>query len=119
MAEVLEYSLVVLLSTVLTVFSVGVYGSLSAAVGPATDEADFASVVALANAAVEHGVSSSALVFDHARIRCEAGTITLAADGYSQNASLPVGCSVPWVDVSGARQLTFNYSASLLTLQVR
>lgn len=119
MAEVFEYSLVVLVSAALTVFSVGVYGGLGSAIGPAADEADFASVLALATAAVEHGSSSSVLVFDHASIGCSSGVIILTSGGYSQNSTLPVDCSIPTETVSGARQLTFSYVEGVLNLQVR
>jgi hypothetical protein len=119
LVEVLEYALVVAVSSVLTVFSIVVFGGLSSTVGPATDEADFAAVVALANAAIQHGSSTSNLVFDNASIGCDHGTITFHTARFSQNSSIPVDCSFQPEHVNGARQLTFDYSGGLLTVEVR
>jgi len=118
LVEVLEYALVVLASSILMFFSVGVYSGLASALGPAADEATFASVVALANGAIEHGSASARLDFGNASIACSSGTLTFATADYSQNSSLPVGCSFPPQRVDGVVQLTFEYSAGLLTLRV-
>ena len=118
MVEVLEYALVVLVSSVLAVFSIGVYGGLASHIGPATDQADFDSVVALANSAIEHGSSSSEVVFDHAIIGCSPGIITVQAAGFQQSSGISADCSFPPEEVNGPRQVAFDYSGGLLTLQV-
>ena len=118
MVEVLEYALVVLASSILMFFSVGVYSGLASALGPATDEATFASVVALANGAIEHGSASARLYFDNASIGCNSGTLTFATAKYSQNSSLTVNCSFPPQEVNGATQLTFECSGDLLAIRV-
>lgn len=117
MAEVLEYALVVLASSALMLFSVGVYSGLTSAIGPARDEAAFSSVVALADAAIEHGSASARLDFSGS-IGCNAGAITLAAAGYSKSSPVPVDCSFPPQVVSGPALLTFEYSGGTLTLRV-
>ena len=119
MAEVLEYALVVLVSSVLTVFSIGVYGGLASFMGPAREQADFASVVALANSAIEHGSSSSEIVFDHATIGCSSAAITLQSGGFRQSSAISADCSFPPEEVSGTVQLAFDYSGGVLTLQVK
>ncbi len=119
MVEVFEYALVVLVSSILAAFSFGVYSGLGSSIGPATDEATFASVVALARAAIEHGSSNSTLAFDHAMISCGSGVITFTTGRYSGNASLPADCSFPPQEVGGIRDVIFEYSGGLLALQVR
>lgn len=108
----------VLASSILMLFSVGVYSGLASALGPAADEVTFASVVALANGAIEHGSASASLYFGNASIACSSGTLTFATADYSQNSSMPVSCSFPPQHVDGATQLTFEYSEGLLTLRV-
>jgi NDP-sugar pyrophosphorylase family protein len=119
LVEVLEYALVVLVSLVLTVFSIGVYTGLASFIGPARDQAEFDSVVALANSAIEHGSSSSEVVFDNATIGCSPGVITFQSAGFRQNSAISADCSFPPEQISGPRQLVFDYSGGLLTLQVR
>jgi len=119
LVEVLEYALVVLVSSLVAGFSFGVYTGLASRVGPTTDEAAFASVVVLASAAVEHGSSSSTLVFANATIGCGPGAITFSTGTYSSSAPLPVDCSFAPQYISGTKQLTFDYSGGLLTLTVR
>jgi hypothetical protein len=119
LVEVLEYALVVVASSLLAFFSVGVYSGLASALGPASDEAAFASVVSLASAAVEHGSASATLTFSDAVIGCSAGVLTLSSGKYSQNSTLPTECSIPQIGLSGQRQLTFSFSGTLLTLQVK
>lgn len=119
MVEVLEYALVVLASSMLVFFSVEAYSGFTSALGPATDEATFASVLSLANAAVEHGSASATLYISNATIGCDSGTLTFASGRYSQNSSLPVDCSFAPQGVSGERHLAFSYSGSLLTLEVQ
>ena len=119
MVEVLEYALVVVASSILMFFSVSVYSGLATEFGPAADQATFASVVALANAATEHGSASATFLFSGAKLWCTSGVLTFATERYSQNSSLPVGCSFGPVDLSGDRRVTFDSSGGLLTLQVR
>lgn len=118
MAEIVEYALVVMVSSMLAAFAFGVYGGIASKVGPAEDEAAFASVVVLANAAIEHGSSSSSIVFNQATIGCGSGAITFSTPRYSGNSSLPVRCSFEPQRVSGTEQVTFDYSDGLLTLEV-
>jgi len=119
LVEVIEYALVVLASSMLAFFSVGVYGGLASALGPASEEATFASVVSLADAAVEHGTAGAALSFQNAMIECGSSVLTFSSGSSSLNSTLPVGCSVPSTGLNGVERLTFSFSGNLLTMQVR
>jgi hypothetical protein len=119
LVEVLEYALVVVVSSLLAFFSVGVYSGLASSLGPASDEAAFATVVSLANAAVEHGSASATLAFSDAVLGCSASLLTLSSGKYSQNSTLPTDCHIPSSELSGQRQLTFSFSGTLLTLKVK
>jgi len=119
LVEVLEYTLVVLVSSVMAGLSLGVYGGYLSAVAPSTGEVAFASVVALAHAAIEHGNATATLALDHAEIECESRSLGFTSATFSQNLPLPVDCSFPPQEITGSRRLTFEYSAGRLTLQVR
>ncbi len=119
MAEVLEYAVVVLVSSALAAYSIGVYGGFSSNLGPAKDGAEFASIVALANAAVEHGNASSMIDFSHATVACSARTISFHEGTYSQSSSIPVDCSIEPTEVTGSRVLSFVYTGGSLFMKVR
>ena len=119
MSEILEYALVVLVSSVLAAFSIGVYSGFSSNFGPTRDEADFATVVALANAAVAHGNASSEIDFDHATVACSDGTLFYQNGSYGQTSTVPAACSIAPTEVIGAHVLTFVYTGGSLFMKVR
>jgi hypothetical protein len=119
LVEVLEYALVVLVSSLVASFSIGVYGGYASAIGPSTNAEAFASVVALARSAIAHGNATATVTLDHAKIGCESRNLKFASPAFSQTSWLPVDCAFPPQDMTGARRLTFEFSTGTLTLQVR
>lgn len=118
MVEVLEYALVVLVSTVALGFSFSVYTGYASVVGKSANEAAAAAVFSLARSGVEQGTASASFYLDHARIECESGHLQYLSSSYSQGSYLPVGCSFRTQVLSGVMSLGFVYSAGQLTLQV-
>lgn len=108
-----------MVSAMVAGFSVSVYGGFDSAAGRSTGQASFASVVALANAAIEHGSATATLTLDRASIGCSANSLEFDSPYFSGDSALPVRCGFPPLHLSGLNRLTFSYSADQLTLQVR
>lgn len=118
MVEVLEYALVVLVSTVVVGFSFSVYAGYASVVVKSTNEAAAAAVFSLARSGVEQGTASASFSVDHATIACDSGNLRYQSSSYSQGSHLPVSCSFHTQELSGMISLRFVYSAGHLTLQV-
>jgi len=119
LVEVLEYALVVLVSTLVAGFSLGVYGGYATEVERSSAEASYASVVSLAHAAVQQGKASATINLDRASIGCVSDSLEFASPAFSGNSPLPVHCAFPPQRLSGLRLVTFDYSSGELILQVR
>lgn len=119
MVEVLEYTLVILASTVVVAFSFGVYANYVSTIDTSTNEAAYSAVVTLAHAAVEHGNATASLALQDATIGCESGNLSYTSPWYSSNSLLPVDCSFHSGELSGLRRLSFAYTDGRLALQVR
>lgn len=113
MAEVLEYSFVILASTLVVLFSVGTYQSLSGTVAEAGFHASFSSVIQAAASAVETGNSSVTLVLSDSAISCSHGSIALSSGSLRSSYAMPVACSFRDGPLSGQTDLEFSYDGSL------
>ncbi|HUI85819.1 MAG TPA: hypothetical protein VLY21_01520 [Nitrososphaerales archaeon] len=119
MAEILEYALVFLVSTLVASFSIGFYSTYTTAVAGSVQRADFSSLVGAAMAAVERGNSSVTLSLDDASVSCSAGLLSYASVSYQGNSTIPTGCNFTDDHVSGTRTLTFIATGGSLRLAVR
>ncbi|MDV3293754.1 MAG: hypothetical protein LYZ70_05740 [Nitrososphaerales archaeon] len=118
MVEVLEYALVVLVSTVALGFSFSVYAGYASVAVKSANEAAAAAILSLARTGVEQGTASASFSLDHAAIECESGNLRYVSASYSQSSHLPVTCSFSTQALSGVVPLRFVYSAGQLVLQV-
>lgn len=119
MAELLEYALVVLTSTLVVGFSVVSYSGYASSVDSAARRAALSSYVALAFGAVEHGRSSASLTLEDASLSCDSGSLVFRSGALMGGATLPAGCHFSYPDVTGTHTLTFVYSSGVLGLEVR
>lgn len=119
MAELLEYALVVLTSTLVVGFSVVSYSGYTSSVDSAARRAALSSYVALAFGAVEHGGSSASLALDDASLSCDSGTLTFRSGSLTGGAMLPADCHFSYPGVTGTHKLTFVYSSGVLSLEVK
>lgn len=113
MAEVLEYSFVILASVLVVGFSVVTYQSFAGTVSSAEFHASFDSVVESAASAVETGTSSVTLLLDNATLYCSHGNLLFTSGPMSASYYLPAACSFASGPMSGRTTLSFSYDGSL------
>jgi hypothetical protein len=118
LAEVLEYALVFLASTLVVSFSVGFYASYSSVVATAEDRAVFSSLVTVAMSSIEHGGSSVTISLSDATVACHGGVLSFTTRSYSAKASLPADCSFLDANITGTHTLTFSTSAGSVGMEV-
>lgn len=118
MAELVEYGLVVLVSSLVMAFSVVGYGSFASSVSAATQQADYSSYVANAFAAIQQGSSTVTLTLENTTLSCSHGTLLFASPAVSTEDVLPIGCHFEFQDLSGSHRLFFSSSGGTLNLRV-
>lgn len=119
MAELVEYALVILASTLVVGFSVANYASYSSSIESSAQRATFSSYVTLALGAVERGESSASLTMENASLSCDSGTLAFSSPTLSGDARLPVECHFGYAGLTGTRRLTFVYSGGVLDLEMK
>ncbi|HXW37265.1 MAG TPA: hypothetical protein VEJ36_05125 [Nitrososphaerales archaeon] len=118
MTEVIEYSLVVALSMVMVVFSLGFFGSYSSQISYSEDRADFASISTVAMTSLEHGSSSVTLGLSGAVVACVEGELTFTSPRYNGSASLPTDCDFRTGVLTGVYTLSFVSSGPGTQIEV-
>jgi hypothetical protein len=118
MAELVEYSLIVMVSLLFVAGSVMTYNSFSALESQLQFSGAYASVTGLASQAVENGTSSGSLSLPMSTIRCEDGILTVSSGQMSREQELPVACNFSLRVSSGPHLLRFSVTSSRLVLLV-
>ena len=119
LAEILEYTLVVLVSSLMAGFSFEAFGGFASASSNAADQAAYVTVVTLARTAVEQGTATGTVSVPGATIGCSGGAVGLSAAGFTRSSPLGVSCGFADQVVGGTVQLTFRYAFGSLTLEAR
>lgn len=118
MAELVEYSLVVMVSTLFITGSVATYVSLSSFESGIQLRETFASVSGLALQAMENGSARAALTSPQSAIRCANGFLSVSMGDSTEGQSLPIGCDFGFQLSGGTHLLRFSEQASQLDLSV-
>ncbi len=118
MAEILEYCLVVLVSSLFLAGSVATYGSYSAFVSEAQFRAASSTVSALAMEAQDNGSSRSAVALPPSTISCSGGVLEFASGSRVAVQDLSVPCSFRVSVAGGTHELAFSRNGSSLELEV-
>jgi hypothetical protein len=119
MTEIIEYSLVVMVSALFIAGSAETYTSFTSYQASIQLRAEFLAVSGLASQAVKDGNSSGTLSLPTSTLRCERGSLSLSAGSSIQSYNLPLGCDFK-VDVSeGLHFIMFSAQSSNLALTVR
>jgi hypothetical protein len=119
MTELVEYSLVVMASTLLITGSVLIYGEYAAFESGITHHAAFDAVSALASRAVEEGRAKGTVSLPASVISCHGGVLVFAVGGFSENESLPLPCSFTVGISEGVHTLEFRDNSSQLQVSVK
>ncbi len=118
MAEIFEYFLVVMASSLFVVGSVATYGSFATFESQLQFRADAASVSGLVFEAIRNGTSSAALSFPASTISCESGNLVLASGSQTSETTLPLGCDFRMSLSPGQHTIAFAATSSYLSLRV-
>lgn len=118
MTELVEYTLVVMVSTLFVAGSVLVYGNFSSFESGLSLRASFGAVYALASRALGNGSAQATLSLPSSVISCHRGVLGVSVGSLSENGSFPMGCDFTYTVPGGVHTLLFRADASQLDLSV-
>jgi len=118
MAELVEYSLVVLVSTLFIAGSVVVYNSYSSFESDLELRATFAAVSSLASQAAENGSSMAELSMPATTIGCEGNSLIVTLGSKTLGQNLTTKCDFMLNIPSGVHKLLFKMGGTGLALSV-
>lgn len=118
MAELVEYSLVVIASTLFVTGSVAVYGSFTSFESGLSLHAAFGLVAGLASRAAESGSANATVALPASTVACQAGVLSMTVGNASLEERLPLTCGFVVGVPAGVHVLTFTDDSSQLTLSV-
>lgn len=118
MAELVEYCLALMVSTLLVAGSVEVYGNYSSFESTLALRAEFDAVSGLALKAAQNGSAIMTMSFPASTVSCHRGVITVSAAGSSLDGSLPVACAFTAGIPTGTHTLSFRDNSTVLRLAV-
>jgi uncharacterized protein (UPF0333 family) len=118
MTEVIEYTLVVMVSVLFVAGSAAVYTSFSSLESQLQLRAMSAAVSALVDQAVRNGSSVATLSLPDSTISCNGDTLRLTAGSATGTLPSLLPCDFDVKVEAGAHELQFFSSQSLLTMKV-
>ncbi|HUH82342.1 MAG TPA: hypothetical protein VLX33_00515 [Nitrososphaerales archaeon] len=118
MVELVEYALVVMVSTLFVGGSVLVYGEFTTFESGISLRAAFDGVSALASKAIVNGSATATLPVPSSTITCQGQTLSMTVGGSSLDEVLPLGCSFAVSVPAGVHTLKFCNDSSRLDLSV-
>lgn len=118
MAELLEYTMAVLVSSLFIAGSVGTYGAFSTFQTNMQLKATFTSVSDLAYTASIHGTAQADLNFPPSTLSCAAGRLSLSTGTSVQSGTVPYDCQFSLALASGTHSVDFSVMGSNLVASV-
>jgi hypothetical protein len=118
MAEILEYTLVFLVSTFFVTGSVATYNSFSSWASELQFHEAFSIVSGLVTQALSNGSSRATINLPASTIQCHDGSLTLSTKSSSATKSVLTGCSFSVSLEGGPHTLAFTVSSTQLSLSV-
>ena len=118
MSELVEYSLVVMVSALFVSGSVLVYDEFASFGSGLSLRAAFDEVSAVASQSLENGSATATLTLPPAEVSCSGGVLSVTIAGSSLNGSIPTGCAFAVNVPGGTSTFSFNCVSSRLELTV-
>ncbi|HYC11874.1 MAG TPA: hypothetical protein VEC02_04350 [Nitrososphaerales archaeon] len=119
MAEIVEYCLVVLVSSFFVAGSVVTYASFSSFDSELQLRAAFATMAGLASEAIRNGSAGAAVLLPSSTIACAGGSLSLSAGNYTESENVPVSCDFHVSVNQGSHLLQFSDRSAWLFLSVK
>ena len=118
MVEIVEYTLVVMVSTLFVAGSLLVYGGFTQFESGLSLHAAFGGVSGLVSKAIADGSAAATIPMPSSTLTCQGGTLCMRVGGSAINESIPLGCDFA-VSVSACvHTLEFRDDSSQLELSV-
>lgn len=118
MVELFEYTLVVLVSTLLVGSALATYDAFIGLESKVEGKAAFEALVELASRASSNGTSQSTLALPSGTIACNGGVLSFSSQGSSESESIPEGCSFSKKVSAGAHLTRFFLCSTGMCLSV-
>ncbi len=116
MVELVEYTLVVLSSTLLITGSVLVYDGYASSEATLIESEAFSTLVAGAKEATWNGTDTLTVVVPSAVVACSDETLSLNASGSVDASSIGVPCAFSYETSAGVHTFQFDYNLTLTLL---
>ena len=114
MAEILEYALVVMVSTLFVAGSVLVYTDDSSLESGLSLRATFYAVSGLVSKAITNGTAGATMAWPPSTVSCRDGLLAVEVGSSSMNESIPLGCGFTVPVPGGTHRVVFRTAASRL-----
>jgi hypothetical protein len=118
MAEILEYSLVFMVSTLFVTGSVATYNSFSSWASELQFHEAFSAISGLANQALSNGTSRGTMNLPPSTVQCYGGSLTFQTKSFSATQNFPATCSFSVNLEAGVHILAFTGESTVLRLTV-
>ena len=118
MAQVVEYFLAVLASTLFAGASLGVYGTYTQFEGGLQLQATASELGSLAEKAVANATSRAELTLPASTLACSNRTLTLTWEGGSASQSIDASCDFSTQIPQGPHEVQFNHGSNGLAVTV-
>ncbi len=118
MAELLEYSIAVMVSTLFVVASVVVYNSFTSFESGLQLRSAFQSLSGLVSQALEDGSAKATIAVPGSTMTCVGGTLELGTGASIMTQELPIGCDFSVGVPAGTHTFAFSVADGLLYVSV-
>ena len=118
MVELLEYAVVVMVSTLFVAGSALVYGGFTSFESGLSLRTAFRGVSELALDAIANGSATRTMSTPASVIACQGGTLSMKVGGSALNETIPAGCAFVVSVPAGVHTLVFRDPSSGLELRV-
>ncbi|HEV2226333.1 MAG TPA: hypothetical protein VGR56_05955 [Nitrososphaerales archaeon] len=118
MAEILEYTLVFMVSTLFVGGSIATYTTFSSWASGLQFHEAFSVISGLATQALSNGSSRATIDLPASTIQCHDGALALSSKSTSSSQSFPTNCDFSFSLEAGAHTLAFTERSTQLSLAV-
>ena len=118
MSEIVEYTLVVMVSAFFVTGSVAVYDSFSGLESNLQVEGTLATISDLAPRAIATGAASTTMTVPALTISCERGNLTVSSGSVEITHTIPVACDFAQTVAAGEHTIAFVAAGGGLELEV-
>jgi len=119
MAELVEYTIAIMVSMFLVGGSIAVYDSFTSYEAGLQLRGTFSAIAAVAESALGNGSARLAVPLPESTIGCEGGTFYVSDGSGTVSQSIPAGCDFQARISAGTHQLSFSSASGELELVVR